>query len=240
MWRLWRQTLGLALLLSLPFALSAELTFPALTGRVVDEAGLLSARERDDLSQRLASFERSTSNQLVVVTLSSLGELSIEEYGYQLGRAWGIGTREHNNGVLLIIAPNERKVRIEVGYGLEGALPDAIAANIIQSQILPAFKHSNMAAGVSAGVASIIQATQGEYKPKKVSASSHNELLFLLFVCIFIGIPLLRLFGPFCLREALRGGVSSRGGWGGSGRGSGGGFSGGGGGFGGGGASGSW
>ena len=227
-------------ILCLAFTVHAEPNFPKLSGRVVDEAGILSQSERSDLTQRLASFESQSSNQLVVVTLSTLGDLSIEEYGYQLGRAWGIGTREHNNGVLLIVAPNERKVRIEVGYGLEGALPDAIAANIIQSQILPAFKRSNMAAGVSAGVFAIIQATQGEYKPKKVNASSNNELLFLFFVFIFIGIPLLRLFGPFWLREMLSQRASSSRRWGGSGRGSGGGFSGGGGSFGGGGASGSW
>ncbi len=139
-------------ILCLAFTVHAEPNFPKLSGRVVDEAGILSQSERSDLTQRLASFESQSSNQLVVVTLSTLGDLSIEEYGYQLGRAWGIGTREHDHGVLLIVAPNERKVRIEVGYGLEGALPDAIAANIIQSQILPAFKRSNMAAGVSAGV----------------------------------------------------------------------------------------
>lgn len=227
-------------LLCLSFVGNAEPGFPALSGRVVDEAAILSQSERNDLSQRLANFEEQSSNQLVVVTLPSLGELSIEEYGYQLGRAWGIGTQERNNGLLLIVAPNERKVRIEVGYGLEGALPDAIAANIIQSQILPNFKRGKMAAGISAGVTAMIQATKGEYKPKQHKSAPHNELLFLLFVFVFIGIPLLRQFGPFWLREVLRQHSSSSRRWGGSGRGSGGGFRGGGGGFGGGGASGSW
>ena len=105
----------LTLLLLFSVMVRAEVAFPALTGRVVDLAGILTADEHEQLVAQLTEHERQTSNQLVVVTVPTLDGLSIEEYGYQLGRHWGIGTREHSNGVLLILALQERKVRIEVG-----------------------------------------------------------------------------------------------------------------------------
>ena len=97
--------------------------FPPLTGRVVDDAGILSPATRADLSAMLQRHEQATGEQVVVVTLPSLQGYSIEDFGYQLGRAWGIGQKDKNTGALLIVAPNEHKVRIEVGYGLEGHLP---------------------------------------------------------------------------------------------------------------------
>ena len=102
------------------------LTFPELTGRIVDEAGILGPSTKAALERKLGEFETSTTGQLVVVTLKSLQGTSIEDYGYQLGRYWQIGQKEKNTGALLIVAPNERKVRIEVGYGFEGALTDAV------------------------------------------------------------------------------------------------------------------
>src|ERR1700736_726173 len=111
------------------------LSFPALTGRVVDEAGLLDAAARTALTESLAALEQKTTDQLVVVTLKSLQGTSIEDYGYQLGRRWQIGQKDKNNGVLLIVAPNERKVRIEVGYGLEGTLTDAVSRLLIANAI---------------------------------------------------------------------------------------------------------
>jgi uncharacterized protein len=102
------------------------LSFPSLTGRVVDEANLFDPAARAALTETLAGLESKTTNQLVVVTLKSLQGTSIEDYGYQLGRKWQIGQRDKNNGALLIVVPNERKVRIEVGYGLEGTLTDAL------------------------------------------------------------------------------------------------------------------
>lgn len=239
----------LTLVLLFSTMIHAEVSYPALTGRVMDLAGILTADEHERLVAKLTAHERMTSNQLVIVTIPTLDGLSIEEYGYQLGRHWGIGTREHNNGVLLILALQERKVRIEVGYGLEGALPDAIAANIIQTRILPHFRQGNMAAGVNAGVSAILQAIQGEYKPQKVSHKSGSSSLAIGFLLLaFVGLIFLSMFGPPGLRQALRGSSHRNGGWGGgwgsggsggSGFG-GGGFSGGGGGFGGGGASGGW
>src|SRR5450631_179589 len=138
------------------------LTFPALTGRVVDEAGVLDDAARTALTGTLAELEQKTPDQLVVVTLKSLQGTSIEDYGYQLGRRWQIGQKDKNNGVLLIVAPNERKVRIEVGYGLEGALTDAVTKLIIESSILPRFKVADYAGGIKRGVEDIVQVLGGD------------------------------------------------------------------------------
>jgi hypothetical protein len=121
-----RAVLGLLwIVLAMP-TLSA-LTFPELTGRVVDEAGILDPSTKAALERKLSEFEGNTTGQLIVVTLKSLRGTSIEDYGYQLGRHWQIGQKEKNTGALLIVAPNERKVRIEVGYGFEGTLTDAVS-----------------------------------------------------------------------------------------------------------------
>ncbi|MGE6189165.1 TPM domain-containing protein, partial [Aeromonas salmonicida] len=169
--------------------LQAAPDFPALSGRVVDEANLMSRKQAHQLTQQLAAFEKRSGIQLVVVSIDSLDGETIEEYGYQLGRHWGIGQKGKNNGVLLLIAQDERKVRIEVGYGLEGALPDAIAANIIQTRILPAFKRGDMVAGVVAGSQSIMQALAGEYQPVD-TAKKEDKLggpwLFILMVIVMI------------------------------------------------------
>src|SRR5262245_58918825 len=112
----------LALLLIASVGAALALTFPQLTGRVVDEAGVLDGATRASLEQKLAAFETKTTGQIVVVTLKSLQGTSIEDYGYQLGRHWGIGQKDKNSGALLIVVPSERKVRIEVGYGFESQL----------------------------------------------------------------------------------------------------------------------
>src|SRR5262245_47770355 len=124
-----RALLG-SLLCAVTFAAYA-LTFPDLTGRVVDEAGILDPSTKAALERKLAEFETKTTGQLVVVTVKSLQGTSIEDYGYQLGRHWQVGQKEKNTGALLIVAPNERKVRIEVGYGFEGTLTDAVSKLII-------------------------------------------------------------------------------------------------------------
>src|ERR1035437_693061 len=121
-------------------ASSLQSAFPPLTGRVVDNAHILSSSTIQSLDQSLAAYENGTSNQVVVATIASLNGDSIGDYGYQLGRYWKIGQKGKDNGVLLIVAPNERKVRIEVGYGLEGALTDAVSKLIIENSILPRFK----------------------------------------------------------------------------------------------------
>ena len=109
----------------------------------------------------LAAHERATGEQVVVVTLDSLQGFSIEDYGYQLGRYWGIGQKGKNTGAMLIVVPKEHKVRIEVGYGLEGTLTDATSRTIIESKILPSFKRGDFNAGVLAGTASILNAFGG-------------------------------------------------------------------------------
>jgi uncharacterized protein len=145
------------------FASSAfALTFPALTGRVVDEAGILDPATKAALEQKLADFETKTTGQLVVVTLKSLQGTSIEDYGYQLGRHWQIGQKGKNSGAILIVAPNERKVRIEVGYGLEGTLTDAVSKLIIENSIIPRLRANDFAGGVGRGVDDIIQAVSGD------------------------------------------------------------------------------
>jgi uncharacterized protein len=158
-----RGTALLALAFLAGLAASAlALTFPTLTGRVVDEAGVLDAATQATLTQKLADFEAKTTNQLVVVTLKSLQGTTIEDFGVQLGRAWKIGQKDKNNGVLLIVVPSERKVRIEVGYGLEGTLTDAVSRLIIENSIIPRFRANDIPDGITRGVEDIIQALSGD------------------------------------------------------------------------------
>jgi uncharacterized protein len=233
-------------------------TFPALTGRVVDDAGIIPAPVRTELDAKLAALEAKTTDQFVVVTLKSLGGYDISDYGYQLGRAWGIGQKGKNNGVILIVAPNERDVRIEVGYGLEGDLTDAVTRLIIENSILPKFRAGDMAAGIAAGVDDIVKVLSGDaatykeqaakerkdFSAKRPDNQSGDGFAFILFIIILFIIfsrlgrwPWLFLGGG---RNSGGGGWSSGGGGSSSGGGSSGGFSGGGGSFGGGGASGRW
>ena len=221
--------------------------FPKLSGRVVDGAAYLSSSAERQLNQQLQAHEKATGNQLVVATFDDLQGYSIEEFGYQLGRDWGIGQKDKDNGVLLIVARVERKVRIEVGYGLEGTLTDAISANIIQTVILPTFRQRQFEQGIGRGVTAIIAALGGEYvitERKSRSNKRGSGYLGFLLRLILSG-PLLGLgsprgrFGRYGSRYGSGYGVG--GGFGGrSGGFGGGGFGGGGGSFGGGGASGGW
>jgi len=235
--------------------LGAAPEFPPLTGRVVDRAGLLSERDETEIAAALAQLEQVTTNQLVVVTLPSLQGLEIEDFGYQLGRHWGIGQAGKDNGALLIVAPEEREVRIEVGYGLEGELTDALSRTIIESAILPHFRQGDFAAGIKAGVAAIVGALGGAYDPTlpPVEVGGRDDAPFplplALALVILLTLLLNRILGPRRhgpgtpghrgrrRRQVVLPGGGGRGG--GFGRG-GGGFGGGGGGFGGGGATGRW
>ena len=225
-------------------------SFPALSGRVVDDAHILSDATKSDLTQKLAALEAKTSRQLVVVTLPSLGGYEISDYGYQLGRAWGIGQGKLNNGALLIVAPTEHRVRIEVGYGLEPVLTDAFSSVVITTQITPQFKKGDFDAGVVAGVDALVQQLSLETSvAEQRAAAAANQLqhqgrdggggasgLVVFLIILFI---ILRMFGGWGLLPFLfMGGGGGGGGFGGGG--GGGGFSGGGGSFGGGGSSGSW
>ena len=131
--------------------------FPALSGRVVDATNLLPDASRTAIARKLAVLEQRTGHQFVVVTVPGLGGHTIEDYGVTLGRTWGIGRKDINDGVLLIVAPVERKVRIEVGYGLEQALRDEEARAIIDSAILPAFRAGDVPRGIAAGVDGVIR-----------------------------------------------------------------------------------
>ncbi len=239
------------LLLAVGAAFAAEPRYPALTGRVVDDAGALSPGTRARLAEMLAAHEQQTGQQVVVVTLKSLQGLAIEEFGYQLGRHWGIGQKDKNTGALLIVAPNERKVRIEAGYGLEGQLTDAQSRVIIDQVILPAFRRGDLNGGVLEGTAAMLRVLSGTAEPgappqrvpARVVAGAHMllTLAVLLIIWMMVWSGSRRAYGrgvPPIWYFPMGGGRGFSGG--GSGGFSGGGFSGGGGSFGGGGASGSW
>lgn len=246
----------------------SSLTFPPLTGRVVDDAGILDASTRATLEKLSADLEAKSTDQLVVVTLKSLQGTSIEDYGYQLGRQWQIGQKGKDNGVLLIVAPNERKVRIEVGYGLEGTLTDLISNFIIQNSILPRFRAGDVSGGITRGAQDVAQVLMGdadEYKQRAAQANAAQQqqidpvdmlilafFVFMMITTIWNAISNMRRPGGIPAGRVRRtsnwagagpiilGSGWGGGGWGGGGGFSGGGFSGGGGSFGGGGSSGSW
>ena len=138
------------------FAPAAAQTFPSLTGRVVDQANLLDPAQEAALGAKLASVEQRTGRQFVVATLASLEGRTIEDYGYRLGRTWQIGDEAKDDGVLLIVAPNEKKVRIETGYGARVFLTDAVSGFIIRNSILPRFKANDYPGGIAAGADAII------------------------------------------------------------------------------------
>ncbi|MDB5431590.1 MAG: hypothetical protein JWP35_2706 [Caulobacter sp.] len=249
--------LALAFALVAAPALAAP-TFPALTGRVVDDAAILSPQTEAALTEKLAGLEQSTGRQVVVVTLPSLQGLEIEDYGVQLLRKWGIGEKGKNTGALFIVVPSERKLRVEVGYGLEPYLTDALSGQIIRQAVVPKFKAGDMDGGVLAGTNAIVEQLslpddQAKARvaaaPVKSNAKWNGSTLGALFFFIFLAFMVSRIFGggrrgggglAGALPWIILGGLSGRGGrddWGGGG---GGGFSGGGGSGGGGGASGSW
>ncbi len=148
---------GLALLLALTAFPAAAQDLPALTGRVVDQADLLPPDVEAAITAKLETLERDTTRQLVVVTVPSLQDYSIEDFGFALGGAWKIGNAEADNGVIFLIAPNERRVRIEVGDGVEAILPDAMAWIIIRDRVTPRFRDGDIPGGIVAGVDGIIE-----------------------------------------------------------------------------------
>jgi len=231
---------------------AAEVIPPAPAQYFNDYANIVSGGTRQQLNQRLEQFERETSNQILVAVFSKMqSDSSIEDYTVRVAQSWMVGQKARNNGAVLFVFIKDRKLFLQVGYGLEGALPDALCKRIIEDEIKPGFKAGNYDAGLTAGVNAILAATQGEYKgtgrtvanssrPAHKSHRSQNQMppslaIFLVIIVLFI---------VFALPRRRRGGFYSSGGWssggGGLSRGGGGGFSGGGGRFGGGGAGGSW
>jgi len=221
----------------------AQPEVPKLNNWANDFTSTLSPRELQQLNLRLKTYEDSTTNQLVSVMIASLEGYPLEEYSYEVAEKNKIGTKEKSNGVLLLVVKNDRKMRIEVGYGLEGVLPDALSNSIIRNEIAPYFKKNEYYAGINSGIDAIIAAIGGEYKsdfkdkPEDIGVSSIIILFFLIFIIFSFFNKSRRIGGS--------GGYIYHGGsWGsgsfGGGSGGFGGFSGGGGSFGGGGSSGSW
>ena len=227
--------------------------FPALTGRVVDDAHILSPVTKANLESKLADLERKSTIQLVVGTVSSLGGQEIEPYANELFRTWKLGRGDKNNGVLVLVAPNEHRMRIEVGYGLEGTLTDAISRIIIANAATPRFKKGDFDGGVTRAIDDVVTTLTTDssewqknpdfrVKPAAVSRATDSNSIFPILIFIFIAIMIFNL-----RRRGRRTGGGwivpiNAGGWSQGGGSSGGdsGFSGGGGSSGGGGASGSW
>ena len=236
--------MGAWLVLSLAFQ-TAGFVVPPLGAHVNDAAQLLSAQERRFLEQTLNDFQQKTQNQFIVLIVPSLNDASLEEASLQVSEAWKIGKKGNDNGLLLFIALEERKIRIEVGYGLEGVIPDAIAARVIQDVLTPYFKKQDYARGISAALATLIKNAAPDYQSnlqsagdetrKRKKSSSWFVLLWPLLWFLWLTLGKRRRhfgIGGFPLAGSGLGGGSLFGG--------GGGFSGGGGRFGGGGASGGW
>lgn len=248
------------ILLLIPLIISAQAEIPTITKFATDLTGTLTPGELLGLNEALSLFQDSTSNQITFLMISSLNGAAIEDYSLEVARKTQIGQKDRNNGILFLVVKDDRKVRIEVGYGLEGALPDALAGSIIRNEVRPYFKSGDYFEGVKQGLISILAATKGEYQadPKKEGRKKERGGLPFGFLGFFAVMLVLKMI--FGRRGGGGGGIgtglfigSMMGGFGGSGRGSGGGFggfsggsggfggfSGGGGGFGGGGASGSW
>jgi uncharacterized protein len=264
----------LALLLTLATALGAlpalaAPEFPELTGRVVDAADVIPPEVEARLDEKLAALETQSQRQLVIATLPSLQGYEISDYGYQLGRAWGIGDEERNDGALLIVAPNEKKLRIEVGYGLEPILTDGFSSDVINQIIVPHFKAGDLPGGIEAGTDAIIHQIQlPPAEARRIAAAAERPdepklvslfpfIVFAIILFLFVLPVLGAIFGRKGRRRYRSRGLGNIVLWGvaeglgsmarSSGSGSSwggsissGGFSGGGGSFGGGGASGSW
>jgi uncharacterized protein len=246
-----RKTLLIVFSLIILFPLSA-LKVPALKGRINDYAGILDQREERQLENYLAQFENASSIQIAILTIKSLEGEDLEDYSIRVADAWKLGQKSDDNGVLLLIALQEKKLRIEVGYGLEGSLTDAKSGYIIRNYITPYFKKGDFYSGIAAGIQAITGVLSNELNisDEQIAQSRQQEesgrsqiplgLFIFLFMIFFGGFGRRRrggLFTALFLGSLLGGGRSGRsgGGFGGFG-----GFSGGGGGFGGGGASGGW
>lgn len=253
-------------ILLLPTFVKAQDFPPRSTTLVTDFTGTLSDSERQNLENKLVAFDDSSSTQIAVVIMTSVGDYDIADYGVRLAQQWGIGSKGKDNGILLLVAKNDRKVTIQTGYGVEGAVPDAIAFQIIRQIITPAFRAGDYYGGINRATDALISYTKGEFKanPKKGKSGSGTGSLIIIVIVIAVVISLISrggggkggggqviggrgssdLFWLTLLGSGLgRGGQRGGGGFGGGsfGGGGGGGFGGfGGGGFGGGGSSGSW
>lgn len=191
------RSLGIAFLLLLGFSANAQ-DVPFLGGRVNDYAGMLSSSSVSELGWLLRSHEDSTSNQVVILTINTLNGASLEEYSVKVAQTWKLGQKGKDNGVLLLIVKDDRKMRIEVGYGLEGVLTDALSSVIIQSEIVPKFKKGDYDGGIRAGTTAILSVLKGTYAPEEQGGTPMDlgdMVLFLGVFCVVVG--LFTLIGLF-------------------------------------------
>jgi uncharacterized protein len=187
------------------FSLTPALDVPPLRGRINDYAGLIPADRARALEERLARFEAETGHQIAVLTVPSLKGDSLEDFGIRVAESWKIGKKGFDNGAILLIARDDRKLRIEVGYGLEGVMPDAIASRIIREVITPRFRSGDYAGGIEAGIDAILKVTKGETLPERARpapgppASQGGSLITILMItamlALFIGMTRRKLFG---------------------------------------------
>lgn len=170
--------------------------------QINDEAHVFSQNERDELLSLVQNFEQNSTTQIAIVTLNSLGNKSIEELSLEIARGYKLGQKEDSNGVLLVVAPNEKKVRIEVGYGLEGVLTDAVASEIINSVMIPEFKNGKMSEGVKEGVLAIIKVASGEEFSSKSGLSDLPFGVFAFFAGMLSCLASV-IFGKFFMRTGF-------------------------------------
>jgi uncharacterized protein len=238
------------LFLALFSANAQDLPEPLSPKRMVNDfAGMLSSDENDRLEQKLRAVNDSNSIEFAIVAVKTTGDYDIEDYSLKLGRKWGIGKKEKNNGILILVALDDRKIDIEVGYGLEDRVTDGLAKRVIENEIKPSFKKSNYFEGLDKGTNALIDITAGRYKADARDKQGPNPVfIFLIILGVIFVIAFISRkggggsgggwFAPIFFGGGFGGGSSSGGSWGGGGGGGFGGF--GGGSFGGGGASGSW
>ena len=238
---------GIALLLFVfgvvvPFSNLLAIPVPALSGRVNDYGSMISARARADIEAKLQQLEAAESTQIVILTVPSLQGDPIEDFSIKVAEAWKIGHKGSDNGVLLIVSRDDHKVRIEVGYGLEGKLTDFLAGRIIRDEIYPAFKAGQFDVGFSRAVDALIAVVHGEYKVKPQAKRGSKPSMPLLAIILLVIYFISQIFRGHRGGGLMSGGMGGGfyGGSGSFGGGGGGGFGGGGGGFGGGGGSGDW
>jgi uncharacterized protein len=185
-----------AVLLCIVSTIAFALDLPGLSGRVVDQAGVMSTQSKNDIEAKSQALQEKSGIQLVVATVTSLQGGDIETYANQLFRSWKLGEAKKNNGVLLLVAPKERRVRIEVGYGLEGTLTDALSSVIIASAIVPRFKTGDFSGGIERGVDGVISVLSGDtadWQPKLISPLRSNGDLVLVAAiawCVFVVIAI--------------------------------------------------
>jgi len=201
----WLRHCLFAVLLLLPLAAGADVAVPPLKARVTDLTGTLDAAQKSALEQKLAAFEAKKGAQVAVLMLPTTQPETIEQYAVRVEEAWKLGRKGVDDGVLLVIAKEDRKLRIEVGYGLEGVLPDAVAKRIVADDIAPRFKQGDFYGGVTAGVDRITGVIAGEALPPPTAAPAQqrggdnwNHLFVIGFVVVFVVGGILRaIFGRF-------------------------------------------